>query len=56
MVDFKTDWVTDETVTARAAEYRPQLEAYTRALGEGMGAAVGRRTLWFFAVGREISW
>ena len=56
VVDFKTDWVTDETVTARAAEYRPQLEAYTRALGEGMGAAVGRRTLWFFAVGREISW
>ena len=56
VVDFKTDRVTDETVERRAAGYRPQLEAYTRALSEVLGAAVGRRVLWFFAVDREISW
>jgi len=55
VVDFKTDAVTEETVEARAEGYRPQLEAYTRALAEVMGAPVTRRCLWFFAVGREIS-
>ena len=56
VVDFKTDRVTEATVEERAAGYRPQLEAYTRALSEVLGAAVGRRVLWFFAVDREISW
>ena len=56
VVDFKTDRVTEATVEERAAGYRPQLEAYTRALSEVLGAAVGRRVMWFFAVDREISW
>ena len=56
VVDFKTDRVTERTVEERAAGYRPQLEAYTRALSEVMGAPVTRRVLWFFAVNREISW
>ena len=56
VVDFKTDRVTEHTVEERAAGYRPQLEAYTRALGEVMGAPVTQRVLWFFAVDREISW
>lgn len=56
VVDFKTDRVTDRTVEARAEEYRPQLEVYTRALNEIVGEPVRRRCLWFFAVGREISW
>ncbi len=54
VVDFKTDRVTEGTVRARAEEYRPQLEAYSRALAEAAGVTVAHRYLWFFALGREI--
>lgn len=54
VVDFKTDRVSEDTVNARAEEYRGQLEAYTKALSRVMDIAVGRRLLWFFAVGRAI--
>ena len=56
VVDFKSDAVTEATVEERAARYRPQLEAYTRALEEILDARVGRRVLWFFTLGREIAW
>ncbi len=57
VVDFKTDRVSESTVQARAEEYRSQLEVYTKALAEIMGKKVGRRFLWFFALGiaMEIS-
>ena len=54
VVDFKTDRVSEATVQARAEEYRAQLEVYTRALSEIMGRQVGKRYLWFFAVGEAI--
>ena len=54
VVDFKTDAVTEATVEARAAEYVPQLEAYSRALGEILGQPVGRKVLWFFRLGRAV--
>ena len=54
VVDFKTDRVTEHTVQARAAEYLPQLEAYSRALSEAAGVKVAHRYLWFFALGREV--
>ena len=54
VVDFKTDAVTEATVEARAAEYAPQLEAYSRALGEVLGRPVARRALWFFRLGRAV--
>ena len=53
VVDFKTDRVTEHTARERAESYRPQLEAYTRALAAA-GMPVGRRALWFFALGREM--
>ena len=56
VVDFKTDRVTEHTVEARAREYRPQLEAYSRALSQALGLPVGRCVLWFFALGRDVSW
>lgn len=49
VVDFKSDRVTAGTQRARAEAYRPQLEAYSRALGEMLGRPVTRRILWFFA-------
>ena len=54
VVDFKTDRVTGQTVADRAAEYRPQLEAYSRVLAQAAGVEVKHRCLWFFALGREI--
>ena len=54
VVDFKTDRVTRESVRARAEEYRPQLDAYTRALATVTGRTVAHRALWFFTVGEAV--
>ncbi len=54
VVDFKTDRVGEEAVAGRAEDYRPQLDAYTRALAQAAGVTVGRRCLWFFNVGHEV--
>ena len=54
VVDFKTDRVDEYTVERRAEDYRPQLDAYTRALSQAAGVAVKRRCLWFFSVGRAV--
>ena len=56
VLDFKTDRVSEATVEQRAKEYRPQLEAYSRALSQALELPVGRCTLWFFSLGEEISW
>ncbi len=56
VLDFKTDRVTAQSVEERAKEYRPQLEAYSRALSQALERPVGRCVLWFFALGQEISW
>ena len=54
VVDFKTDHVNNSTVMARAAEYRPQLAAYSRALADILGKPIVRRVLWFFALDRAV--
>lgn len=54
VVDFKTDRVKDETMRARAEEYRPQLAAYSRALEEVTGKTVARRVLWFFSADSAV--
>lgn len=54
VVDFKTDRVTEDTVAARARDYRPQLDAYSRALSQAAGLEVKRRCLWFFNVGQAV--
>lgn len=54
VIDFKTDNVRGEALTARAAEYKPQLEAYAQALGEITGRPVVRRALWFFSEGKAV--
>ena len=54
VVDFKTDRVNEHTVELRAGDYRPQLDAYTRALSQAAGVRVKRRCLWFFSVGRVV--
>ncbi|MGN1003291.1 MAG: UvrD-helicase domain-containing protein, partial [Oscillospiraceae bacterium] len=45
IVDFKTDRVPEPE------QYRPQVEAYARALEELLGKSVARKALYFFATG-----
>ena len=54
VVDFKTDRVSQDGADRRALEYRPQLDAYARALSQAAGLAVKRRCLWFFNIGRTV--
>ena len=54
VVDFKTDRVGEAGLAQRAEHYRPQLEAYSRALSEILGRPVARRVLWFFALDRAV--
>ena len=55
VVDFKTDHVfTPEEVRRRAEHYRPQLEAYSRALERVLEKTVARRALYFLAAGETV--
>ena len=54
VVDFKTDRVSGGGLRERSEEYRPQLEAYARALEEMTGKRVARRVLWFFAADAAV--
>ena len=54
VVDFKTDYVTEETLPAKADYYRPQLAAYSAALERIMEKPVVRRVLWFFRTGQAV--
>ncbi len=55
VVDFKTDHVfTEEEVRARAERYRPQLEAYSRALEQVLERPVIRRVLYFLVPGESV--
>ncbi len=54
VVDFKTDYVTAETLGEKTESYRPQLMAYSHALEQIMGLPVKRRVLYFFRLGRAV--
>ena len=49
ILDFKTDRVTPGTMTARAAGYAAQLDAYAAAVARMFGRPVTARVLYFFA-------
>ena len=51
ILDFKTDRVSENNVAARAAQYRPQLEAYAFAVHEIFGRPVRQCVLYFFHTG-----
>ena len=55
VVDFKTDRVfTAEELRVRAERYRPQLEAYSRALERVLEKPVARRVLFFLSAGESV--
>jgi len=51
IVDFKTDYVTEETVSTRAEHYRPQVAAYADALQKIYRKPVKKTLLYFFHIG-----
>ena len=53
VVDYKTDYVTPETLAAKTAEYTPQLRAYALALERILGLPVREGVLFFLRAGRE---
>ncbi len=55
ILDFKTDYVTAETVSARAEYYRAQLEAYSEALSRIYELPVKGKYLYFFTLDRFVS-
>jgi len=54
ILDFKSDRIHPGGEGLRAEEYRPQLEAYSRALSAILGRPVTRKVLWFFATDRAV--
>lgn len=54
VVDFKTDFVTEDTVRDKAMYYRPQVEAYSTALEQILEKKVVRKVLYFFCLGKAI--
>ena len=54
VVDFKTDFITEETVDDKAQYYRAQVEAYSNALEQILEKKVIRRILYFFRTGQII--
>ena len=48
VVDFKTDYVTDDTLSEVLARYRPQVDTYSRALERIYEMRVKGTYLYFF--------
>ena len=55
VVDFKTDYVTEETLPEVLARYRPQVDTYSRALERIYETAVKGTYLYFFHLKRLVA-
>ena len=55
VLDFKTDRVYGAALRRRAEEYRPQVDAYSLALGRILGKPVSERLLYFFSEGETVA-
>ncbi len=54
VIDFKTDYVTRLDQQERAQSYKPQLEAYAKAMERITGKPVGKRVLYFFRTDEAV--
>ncbi len=54
VIDFKTDYVTEETLPQRAEHYRPQVLAYAKALERIYETKVRSAVLYFFRLDRAV--
>lgn len=55
IIDFKTDYVTPDTIAACADKYRPQLEVYAYAVTKIFEKPANRKELFFFAMGKSVT-
>ena len=55
VIDFKTDYVTEETVEDRARYYAPQVQAYAQALERIYQKPVVKAALYFFHLDRTVN-
>ena len=55
VVDFKTDYVTDATLSEVLARYRPQVDTYSRALERIYETKVKGTYLYFFHLKRLVA-
>ena len=55
VVDYKTDFVTEETLAERAAEYAPQIRAYAAALERLLKKPVREGVLYFLRTGQSVA-
>ena len=55
IIDFKTDFVTEESLPIKAAHYRPQVEAYADAMSRIYQRPVKDALLYFFHMERFVS-
>ena len=54
VIDFKTDYVTPDTVADRAARYTPQIRSYGMALSRMTGKPVKDRILYFLTLDKAV--
>ena len=55
VIDFKTDYVTEDTVINRARHYAPQVEAYAQALERIYQKPIKEAALYFFHLDRFVN-
>ena len=54
VIDFKTDYVTEETLAEKTEHYRPQVMAYADAMARIYQLPVKESWLYFFRLGRFV--
>ena len=54
VIDYKTDYVTQDTLAAKAAEYAPQVRSYAAALRRVLGLPVREGVLFFLRAGESV--
>lgn len=54
ILDFKTDRVTEETISSRAANYRAQVQAYASAMERIYQKPIKQTLLYFFSLDRFV--
>ena len=54
VIDFKTDRVTEENLSVKIAQYRPQVETYAEALGRIFEQKIKGCYLYFFRINRFV--
>ena len=55
VIDFKTDYVTEDTLAKTAEYYRPQVQAYADAMARIYGLPVKESLLYFFSMERFVT-